>query len=111
MTVEYKPIYQDTVLGEDTSLSNSVVCHESLWLIPPCVSHRGDTDQLHNATTEMLHTMYTLGLFADVKVRWALAGRRGVVSVICLICQLVDAMGDSTEIVVCRQSKVLFELR
>lgn len=64
----YSSQWIDTVLGEDTSLSNSVVCHESLWLIPPCVSHRGDTDQLHNATTEMLHTMYTLGLFADVKV-------------------------------------------
>ena len=38
-----------------------------MWLIPP--TQRPATDQLHNATTEMLHTMYTLGLFADVKVR------------------------------------------
>ncbi|XP_063675200.1 speckle-type POZ protein homolog [Bolinopsis microptera] len=64
----YSSEWIDTVLGEDTSISNSIVCHESLWLIPPCMSHRSDIDQLHNATTEMLHTMYTLGLFADVKV-------------------------------------------
>lgn len=64
----YSTEWIDTVLGEETSITNSVVCHESLWLIPPSVSGRSDTGVLHNATTEMLHTMYTLGLFADVKV-------------------------------------------
>merc|ERR1712098_486785 len=58
----------DTVLGEETSIGNSVVCLDSLWLIPPCVTGRNESDPLHNATNEMLHTMYTLGLFADVKV-------------------------------------------
>jgi len=64
----YSSEWIDTVLGEETSIGNSVVCLDSLWLIPPCVTGRNESDPLHNATNEMLHTMYTLGLFADVKV-------------------------------------------
>lgn len=65
----YSEEWIHTVLGEETSISTSVISIDSLWLIPPSVSHRTRTEQLHRPTTAMLHQMYSLGLFADVKVQ------------------------------------------